>query len=156
MEGRARPLDTPHRDIAAHAASKVAADCQPKTGAFVRRSETTPDLHERLEDGVQTVGWDAAPRIADHNGIHCSIRRVCDAYRTASRREPDRVQEQVDEHLTCFLFVGPHGEPAHVPYVLPGFNIKFAQALEEPAFAAREVLAEKDARTLATEVLAMD
>lgn len=33
--------------------------------------------------------------------------------------------------------------------------MKFAQELKEPAFAAREVLAGKDARTLARELLAM-
>ncbi|PYP77109.1 MAG: hypothetical protein DMD35_16420 [Gemmatimonadetes bacterium] len=35
------------------------------------------------------------------------------------------------------------------------WNVKFAQELKEPAFAAREVLAGKDARTLARELLAM-
>lgn len=35
------------------------------------------------------------------------------------------------------------------------FNIKFAQELKEPAFAPREVLAGKDARTLARELLVM-
>jgi epoxyqueuosine reductase len=35
------------------------------------------------------------------------------------------------------------------------YNIKFAQELKEPAFAPREVLAGKDARTLARELLAM-
>ena len=34
-------------------------------------------------------------------------------------------------------------------------NVKFAQELKEPAFAPREVLAGKDARTLARELLAM-
>jgi epoxyqueuosine reductase len=36
------------------------------------------------------------------------------------------------------------------------FNIKFSRALSETAFEPREILAGKDARTLATEVLAMD
>jgi epoxyqueuosine reductase len=35
------------------------------------------------------------------------------------------------------------------------YNVKFAQALKEPGFAPREVLAGKDARTLARELLAM-
>ncbi len=35
------------------------------------------------------------------------------------------------------------------------YNIKFAQELKEQAFAPREVIAEKDARTLAREILAM-
>ena len=35
------------------------------------------------------------------------------------------------------------------------WNVKFAQELKEPAFAPRKVLADKDARTLAREVLAM-
>jgi epoxyqueuosine reductase len=35
------------------------------------------------------------------------------------------------------------------------YNIKFAQALKEPAFAPREVLSGKDARTLARELLVM-
>ena len=34
-------------------------------------------------------------------------------------------------------------------------NVKFAQELREPAFAAREALADEDARTLARELLAM-
>jgi epoxyqueuosine reductase len=36
------------------------------------------------------------------------------------------------------------------------WNVRFAQELREPAYAAREVLAEKDARTLARELLAMN
>jgi len=36
------------------------------------------------------------------------------------------------------------------------WNVKFARDATEPAFAAREVIAGKDARTLADEVLAMD
>jgi epoxyqueuosine reductase len=35
------------------------------------------------------------------------------------------------------------------------FNVKFAQELKEPAFAPRAVLAGKDARTLARDILAM-
>ena len=35
------------------------------------------------------------------------------------------------------------------------WNVRFAQELKEPAFAAREVIAGKDARTLAREILAM-
>lgn len=35
------------------------------------------------------------------------------------------------------------------------FNVKFAQELNEPAFASREVIAGKDAKTLAEELLAM-
>ena len=34
-------------------------------------------------------------------------------------------------------------------------NVRFSKELSEPAFAAREVIAEKDARTLAREILAM-
>jgi epoxyqueuosine reductase len=35
------------------------------------------------------------------------------------------------------------------------YNVKFAQELTEPAFAAREAVGTKDARTLARELLAM-
>ena len=35
------------------------------------------------------------------------------------------------------------------------FNVKFAQELREPAFAAREALAGRDARSLAREILGM-
>jgi epoxyqueuosine reductase len=35
------------------------------------------------------------------------------------------------------------------------FNIKFAQELKEPAFKPREFIANKDAKTLARDVLAM-
>lgn len=36
------------------------------------------------------------------------------------------------------------------------WNVRFARDLSEPAFATREVLAGKDARTLARDLLAMD
>jgi epoxyqueuosine reductase len=36
------------------------------------------------------------------------------------------------------------------------FNIKFAQELKEPAFKPRELLANKDAKTLAEDLLAME
>lgn len=36
------------------------------------------------------------------------------------------------------------------------FNIKFAQALKEPAFRPREFLANKDAQTLARDLIAME
>lgn len=36
------------------------------------------------------------------------------------------------------------------------FNVKFAQELQEPAFAPREVIAGKDAHTLARDLLAME
>ena len=36
------------------------------------------------------------------------------------------------------------------------FNVKFAQELKEPAFAPRAVIAGKDARTLAADLLAME
>jgi epoxyqueuosine reductase len=36
------------------------------------------------------------------------------------------------------------------------YNVKFAQELREPAFAPRPQIAERDARSLAQELLAMD
>jgi epoxyqueuosine reductase len=36
------------------------------------------------------------------------------------------------------------------------YNVKFAQELREPAFASRAVVGERDARSLAAELLAMD
>ncbi len=36
------------------------------------------------------------------------------------------------------------------------WNVKFAREVREPAFAAREFIGGNDARTLATEILAMD
>ena len=41
----------------------------------------------------------------------------------------------------------------HVSQDVCPFNVKFAQELREPAFAAREALAGKDARTLARDLL---
>ena len=43
----------------------------------------------------------------------------------------------------------------HIPQEVCPYNVKFAQELKEPAFAPREVLAGKDARTLARDLLTM-
>ena len=43
----------------------------------------------------------------------------------------------------------------HVSQDVCPFNVKFAQELREPAFAAREALAGRDARSLAREILGM-
>ena len=47
------------------------------------------------------------------------------------------------------------GHSRHTSQSVCPFNIKFAQDLKEPAFAPREFLADKDARTLAEDLLAM-
>ena len=46
------------------------------------------------------------------------------------------------------------GIPRHLPGCFP-WNGRFAQELKERAFAAREVIAGKDERTLARDILAM-
>jgi epoxyqueuosine reductase len=73
--------------------------------------------------------------------------RRCISYLTIELREeiPIALREGIGE-----LLYGCDICQSVCPY-----NIKFAQALKEPAFAPREVLSGKDARTLARELLVM-
>lgn len=60
----------------------------------------------------------------------------------------ERVRRPVDSGTAKWVY-------RHISQSCCPFNIKFAQELKEPAFATRELIADKDARTLARALLAM-
>lgn len=105
----------------------------------------------------------SAPFEADRCG---SCRRCLDACPTAALVAPRELDAtRCISYLTIEIKgeiptdlrdgVGDHLYGCDVCQDVCPFNIKFAQALKEPAFASREVLAGKDARTLAREILQM-
>ncbi|MFI5239778.1 MAG: tRNA epoxyqueuosine(34) reductase QueG, partial [Gemmatimonadales bacterium] len=125
----------------------------PKLGSFFFLGELLLDLELRADDPLETdlcgsctICLDAcptnafvAPRVLDAT--------LCISYQTIEQKGPidGTLREAIGEHL--------YG--CDVCQDVCPWNVKFSRDATEVAFTARAVIAEKDARTLATEVLAM-
>src|SRR6185312_504161 len=127
----------------AHAARKVAADRQAQADAVARPSETAVELHERLEDRGQLVGWNAAAGVFDHqrHDLPARLAGQCDASPRVA--ELDRVANEIEKNLLQLLAVGAHGNgfvaSAEVERELPRPRLWKDERLDR-----RQQLAERD------------
>jgi epoxyqueuosine reductase len=116
-------------------------------GALVLDVElTTDEPFEADRCGTCTRCLDACPTDA-FDGPHRLDARKCISYLTIELKEeiPEELREGIGDRL--------YG--CDVCQEVCPWNVRFSQALKEPGFAPREVLASKDARTLARELLSM-
>jgi epoxyqueuosine reductase len=116
-------------------------------GALVLDVELATDApFEADRCGTCTRCIDACPTQAITAPRELDARR-CISYLTIELREeiPEELREGIGERI--------YG--CDVCQDVCPYNVKFAQELREPAFAPRAVLTDKDARTLARELLAM-
>jgi epoxyqueuosine reductase len=125
----------------------------PEIGSFFFIGELLLDLDLRADDPFETDRCGSCTRCLDacptsaFVGPHLLDATKCISYQTIEQKGPiaETLREAIGEHLYgCDICQS----------VCP-WNVKFSRDATEEAFVAREVIAGKDARTLASEVLAM-
>ena len=125
----------------------------PELGSFFFLGELLLDLELRADDPFETDRCGSCTRCLDAcptNAFvapHLLDATQCISYQTIEQKGPiaETLREAIGEHLYgCDICQS----------VCP-WNVKFSRDATEAAFVAREVIAGKDARTLASEVIAM-
>jgi epoxyqueuosine reductase len=125
----------------------------PALGSFFFLGELMVDLELRADDPFESDRCGSCTRCLDACPTSAFVApRVLDAvkcisYQTIEQKGPiaETLREAIGEHL--------YG--CDVCQSVCPWNVKFSRDATEPAFAARDVIAGKDARTLAEELLVM-